>query len=184
MRFLESELKKRVLRSIIVRVKSDRVAHASRVLVLASRQNDLCLGVACARSPRCRRRQRRQTRRVRYPVWCSGATAPAPSRTQKFTCTLLSCCSVGHGAFNGTSGTASLGCTRPFSIRYCSTSSPLTSGNILSLISTQGESGCPLFVSISQRNAGLAMISFSMCGRLYLLSTARTPALQPQYVFR
>src|SRR6478672_7214883 len=107
-----------------------------------------------------------------------------PARTQKFTCTLLSCCSVAHGAFNGTSGTASLGCTRPFSIRYCSTCSPLISGNILSLISTQGESGCPLFVSISQRNAGLAMISFSVYGRLYLLSTARTPALQPQYVFR
>src|SRR5205823_8675756 len=155
-----------------------------RVMDLLYRHNDLCCGVACARSPRWRRRQRRQTRRVRYPVWCPGATGPAPSRTQKFTCTLLSCCSVGHGAFNGTSVTASLGCTKPFWIRYCSTSSPLISGNILSLISTQGESGCPLFVSISQRNAGLATISFSVYGRLYLLSTARTPALQPQYVFR
>src|SRR5437879_8799458 len=58
------------------------------------------------------------------------------------------------------------------------------SASMCPLISTQGESGCPLLDSISQRNAGFWMMSFSVYGRLYLASTARTPALQPQYVLR
>src|SRR6266446_8827899 len=58
------------------------------------------------------------------------------------------------------------------------------SASICPLISIQGESGCPLLVSISHRNAGFWIMSFSVYGRLYLASTARTPALQPQYVFR
>jgi len=39
---------------------------------------------------------------------------------------------------------------------------PLMSASILSLTSTQGESGWPLLVSISQRKAGFWMISFSV----------------------
>jgi hypothetical protein len=70
------------------------------------------------------------------------------------TVTSLSCCSVGQGAFNGTPVWASLGWTILLSIRNFSTSSPLTSVSIASLISTQGDRGCPLFVSISQRKAG------------------------------
>ncbi len=54
------------------------------------------------------------------------------------------------------------------------------SGSILPLISTQGLSGWPLFCSISQRNAGLAMMSFSSNGSSYLRMIARTPSLQPQ----
>src|ERR1022692_3428075 len=98
--------------------------------------------------------------------------------------TSLSCCSVGHGALVGTSVAASLDCTILLSIKKFSTSSPLTSGSIVPLISTQGESGCPLLVSISQRNAGFWMMSFSVYLRLYFASTARTPPLQPQEVFK
>src|SRR5437870_12930005 len=98
----------------------------------------------------------------------------------KFNFTTPSCCSFAQGALVGTSVAASLGWTSLLSIKYRSTSSPLMSASMCPLISIQGESGCPLLVSISQRKAGFWMMSFSVYGRLYLARTARTPALQPQ----
>jgi len=62
----------------------------------------------------------------------------------------------------GTSVAASLAWIKPLSIKYFSTSSPLTSASIWPLISRHGESGCPDLVSISQRNAGFWIMSFSV----------------------
>ena len=57
---------------------------------------------------------------------------------------------------------------------------PRPSASMVPLTTTQGESGWPLFCSISQRKAGLAMMSFSSKGRSCLRMIARTPSLQPQ----
>src|SRR5438105_1818434 len=115
----------------------DRIAHASRVLALASRQRGLSPRYAEEKFVLARRQKSaRDACATQNPP-----EAPIALSNQRFTWTLLSCCSVAQGALRGASVTASLGFTNSFSIRYCSTSSPLTSASIFSLISMQGESG-------------------------------------------